>query len=108
MGGLYAEAAVREHRTRAMPNILNFVAWQEAPRLKRTNQIQQSHSRIYQGQHFHRILLIDLSLLADTRRPRILQSGATISSYSLLIAALPVIQLLYVISMVAVWSITNV
>src|SRR5688572_33439946 len=53
--GLYAKAAVREHRTGAMPNILNFVAWQETPRLKRTDQVQQSHARIDQANHFHAV-----------------------------------------------------
>ena len=36
-----------------MPSVLNFVPGQETPRLKGTDQIQQCHAWIYQGQHFH-------------------------------------------------------
>jgi hypothetical protein len=54
---LNTETAVREHHTGTMPSILNLVARQETPRLKRTDQVQQGHAWIYHCQDFHGVLL---------------------------------------------------
>jgi hypothetical protein len=44
---VYGEVQITWAPHGTMPSVLNFVVGQETPRLKRTDQIQQSHAWIY-------------------------------------------------------------